>query len=476
VTAAERRAKDVDTLVAAVIEFGNWCVNEAWLVPAEVQRDVWLIHHISFYIGQVNNGGHGQFAGNSGMEPQMLDDLDAGLDTLGLHDLLAIFRRFRRDLDSDRNLKRAVMEGCGFGDIPDAARAADDAFFRSPEREQFYPRATCWLKQASSVVTLTPREIRRRKEAIVAANAKAETRRAAESAGSPLESLTGVWLRIWDKSGLRRPGESDFGQTRRRFADAAHWPSDLSHAETELVRRYGEAIGEADNDALDDIFAVYRDLHARYRLDTLTRWPSDIRGYAYRLFNAGEKLGRVDLLDQAADAWGRAIGAGPPQHDYDPGGPWRHLGQSLIALARLDEAHLPGIVEAPALFERALELDRTQPVTFGYQVRDLVGLAEAHLLLASLHPHGGHLNAACAALDEARPLLRIHGRDQWRAVNAERLALLPRADVRAHERMRAICGLDLAIAREVEDEGGSRFNPTRLTRLRSLRARLSRQG
>jgi tetratricopeptide (TPR) repeat protein len=260
---------------------------------------------------------------------------------------------------------------------------------------------------------------------------------------------------------------------RRRVASAPDWAREVSAAQLPLLERYEAAVIDMDRQALDDVLADYRDLHARYGLESKPRWPTDIRAFAFRLQHAGQRLGRLDLLEQAADAWGQAIVAGPPAHDYDPGSAWRGLGQTLVELARLDDRRSAAVAEALDAFDRALTLDRDSNELFGYRPTDLVGRAEAHLILAGLGDRSFHLDAAGKALEQARPLLRPSARDRWRSVEAERLALLPPAEVSDRDRARALRGLDQAIARDKKDEGSPLSNPARLERLKQLRAVLA---
>jgi tetratricopeptide (TPR) repeat protein len=476
VTPAELRSRYPDTMLFAVVEFCRWCTEEAWLIREEVQPDAWLILHPSYYISQIRNGGHGQFAGNTGMKPEALDDVEVGLERLGLSDLHAIFRRFRDTLDADRALKQKVMEGYGFGDIPDVIRDLDDAFFESQDPERFYPRAESWLREAPTVVALTPREIRARQAAILASNRLLDRRRAEASRRSPRKVVVDAVLRLWDKTGLRRPGEHWYDHAKRRVAARPNWAREVGDALAELLPPFEPAVQDGDHEKVDEILSAYREIHARYRIETTSRWPADLRHYAHRLQYAGERLGRVDLLEQAADAWNRAIVAGPPSYDYDPGGAWRSLGQTRIELGRLDERHVPAVRNALDVFDRALAIDSMEPeksATAGYPAIDLLGRAEAHLVLATKQDRAEHLQAAREAIVEAWPLLRPMGRGRWRAVAAELLTLLPPAQVRARDRARALRGLDKEIAWELEEDGGPRANPMRLERLRRMRAALA---
>ena len=283
-------------------------------------------------------------------------------------------------------------------------------------------------------------------------------------------------LRLWDKTGLRRPGENVLDLARRRVAARPSWAQEVGDALAELVPPFEPAVQDGDHEKVDKILSAYREIHARYRIETTSRWPADLRFYAHRLQYAGARLGRVDLLERAAEAWNHAIVAGPPSYDYDPGGAWRSLGQTRVELGRLDERHVPAVRNALDAFDRALAIDSMDPgksATSGYTAADLLGRAEAHLVLATKQDRAGHLQAASEAIVEAWPLLRRSGRRQWRAVAAELLTLLPPDQVRARDRARALKGLDREIARELEEDGGPRANPVRLKRLRRMRAALA---
>jgi tetratricopeptide (TPR) repeat protein len=263
---------------------------------------------------------------------------------------------------------------------------------------------------------------------------------------------------------------------RRRIAARPNWAQEVGDALGELVPPFEPAVQDGDHAKVDEILSAYQEIHARYRIETTSRWPADIRTYAYKLQYAGERLGRVDLLERAADAWNRATAAGPPSYDYDPGGAWRSLGQTRVELGRLDERHVPALRKALDAFERALAIDSMDSgrnAMMGYLATDLLGRAEAHLVLATKQDRAEHLQAAREAIVEAWPLLPRSGRGHWRAVVAELLTLLPPAQVRARDRARALKALDKEIAWELEEDGGPRANAMRLKRLRRMRAALA---
>jgi tetratricopeptide (TPR) repeat protein len=420
VTKAELGAGDPDVLTDAVTRFCQWCIEEAGLVREEVQPDAWPIHHTSFYIAQVSNGGHGQFAANSAMTPEVLDDIDDGLSRLELDHLLSIFRGFRGALGRDPALQRTVVAGGGFGDIPDVICELDGAFHRSPDSARFHQQAARWLKAASTVLAVSPRELQERQRAIIASNGLLASRRAASTQRSPWARLTGAAARLWDRTGARRPGDSVLDQARRNVEADRPVAWQISDAQGDLIQQVIPAVRAGDDAQVDRIFAGFRDLHARYSLEASERWPEHLRMYASKLHYAGEQLGRCDLLEQAADAFGRGIATGA-SYKEDAGFDWRSLGQAFVALGRLDKRKLAGVAEAVGAFTRALAVDPPAPDVFSRRLRSLLGLAEAHLVLAAGSAGAGHLDAARNALDQARPLL---GPDErWRGAQRPALAL-----------------------------------------------------
>lgn len=469
VTWADCQAADPDTLPDALVQFCNWCVEEAWLVRDEVQPEAWPIYHASYYVAQVKNGGHGQFAANSAMNSAVLSDVETGFERLELDGLLTIFRRFRSALEHDGALKTATVKGAGFGDIPDAVRELDQAFFDSPDPNRFPGQASRWLKEASIVLPLTPRELRVRQSMILASNRLLVQRRSAASRRSPWKRLAEAAARQWDKTGYRRPRDTALDAARRQLTANSAPERQIAKTRTQLILDILPAVQELDDERVDQIFAGFRDLHTRYALKTSSCWPDEIRMYASKLHYAGAQLGRVDLLEQAADAFGRTIATGSV-YPYDPGFDWRSLGQALVELARLNQTHAPGLTEAVDAFDNALKMDAKKPSYC--RVRSLLGRAEAHLVLAANGGGPERLDAAREALAEALPLLDKDDRGAWEAVNAELLSLQPQRG-RAHDRGRAVRQLDVAITWEIENDGHPRANRIRLKRLQQLRVALA---
>lgn len=154
--------------VQACIDFCNWCRQEAGLELAEVAPDAWRCYFVDYYRAQVSNGGHAQFAGNSGLRPQELDFIAEGLRAMEATEFSGIFEEFRRAMDRNPVLRRKTVESGGFGDIPDVIQALDRRFFALNDIWQLVDRTSAWVTTRPTWTPLPPDELARRKATILA--------------------------------------------------------------------------------------------------------------------------------------------------------------------------------------------------------------------------------------------------------------------------------------------------------------------
>lgn len=74
-----------------VAMFVRHALDDAMYTRDELPREALLATHVYGYMGEVNNGGHAQFVGNTGWDPDMRDDIREALATLGLDEAARIF-------------------------------------------------------------------------------------------------------------------------------------------------------------------------------------------------------------------------------------------------------------------------------------------------------------------------------------------------------------------------------------------------
>lgn len=162
-----------------------------------------------------------------------------------------------------------------------------------------------------------------------------------------------------------------------------------------MRQRFDVAL-EDDASQIDAVIAEYRDVHRRYELHAKPRWSHDISFLGGKLLLAGERLGRVDLLGQAADAFGQAIAAADSQGTTGSAYDWLSLGEALVVTARLDDAAVPALTEALDAFDRAIANSGAQAELSGRWEVELacLGRAEALILLAAREDCAERLAAA----------------------------------------------------------------------------------
>jgi hypothetical protein len=444
------QSPDPTVLPNAVIAFCTWCVDELGLPHDTVQPDAWLIYHTDFYVGQVRNGGHGQFAGNSRMDRAVLVAVDAGLEALGLDDLGAIFGRFVSVMATDRALYNQAVDGCGFGDIPAAIKALDDAFFASHDADQFNQRTSDWLRRIPHVLALTPAEKRAREKKIVA--------RTVVTSG-PLARLVTKTRDFW--SGYSDP--HPIITTRE----------DLAAAAARLGTAFQVAMTQNDEKRVDAVIAEYRAVRDACPPDDRQRWSAQLLHLESKLLLAGQRWGRTDLLGQAVAVIRHSIAEdGDEAQDHNAAYRWRALGEALVSIAQINSARISAMPEALAAFDRSIAIDeaRAPGQIEGIAGENWVGKAEAVILLASEGEARARLSIATALLDEAPALQTMSGPARKAAAYADLLMVSPSENITDDAKWRTRCLLDAAIACERENDGAIWSSPFRLKRLLYLRA------
>ncbi|MBB4617657.1 DMP19 family protein [Sphingomonas abaci] len=441
---------DPTVLPNAVISFCNWCIHEADLPSECVQPDAWLLYCTSFYVGQVCNGGHGQFAGNSGMDHAFLAEVDAGLEAFGLNELRENFDQFVGIMLADQALHDKVVDGCGFGDIPSVIETLDDKFLDLFDVDQFSRRASEWLRCNPHVLALTPAEKWAEEKKIIA-----QTGGTSGPPAHPATKTGDFWTGYFDT----RPPIT----TRDDFeAEAAR-----------LRKAFEVAMLEDDENGIDAVIAGYRALQDACPPDNRQRWSKQVLHLKSQLLLAGERWGRTDLLDQAADAIRQSIAEdGDKAEGPNAAFAWRALGEALVGLAQINPARISAMPEALAAFDRSIAIEEASAGgrDIGAAGENWIGKAEAMILLAKEEDYAARLSMARALLDEAPKLQTMAGPARMAAARADLLLMSPYDDITEAVKRRTRHMLDDAIACERDNDGAIWSSPFRLKRLQHLRA------
>ncbi|TAI61546.1 hypothetical protein [Bradyrhizobium sp. Leo170] len=158
---------DDGDLVATVVDFVNWAIGPAHLVSGEVVAEAFWSYHADYDLAQVNNGGHGQFAHNSGMSEQTLDNCRRGLVAMGAKDYVAIFDEFMAIMKGDPRRAKGIQDGSGFGEIDPAIKLLDRRFGSLRNMTNLN---AAWLRTLPALRPLPNDRLTAEREAVIARN------------------------------------------------------------------------------------------------------------------------------------------------------------------------------------------------------------------------------------------------------------------------------------------------------------------
>ncbi|MGR4862827.1 DMP19 family protein [Caulobacter sp. LARHSG274] len=438
--------------VQACIDFCNWCRHDAALRIDETCPDAWVAYYVDFYLAQVNNGGHGQFAHNLDMDPDALDSIARGLAAMGANDFLAVFEDFRAAVDTDPALRRVTMEGGGFGKIPPIIESLDDRFFKLDGTWRLIAQNAAWLMSLAAWTPLPVEALRARRAAVLASNPLYARRLAAREAhrrrAEPRDPLlTRVWASIeaalpTPKTRQRR--HHDFCATLEVRIDAVVESGDLAEAK-QILENYRRALRQCPR---------YPDPHDAAMASTL---------YADICWTLGERLGEAAWLEEAVAIYRQAE---PKVHrGMSHSGVLAQMGHLLNALGELRPA-TTAYEEAIDVFGQVLALEDP-----AYHVSAHVGLAEAYLGQAKRRLDVAGLDRVLAALGHATS----GNGNAWareKRILAETLALRAELTKETFGLHRAHEAVDIAIAYYAGNRGRLRIQPGWTQKADAIRARL----
>jgi len=116
-------------LAQDVVNFVNHALREAMFRRDELPQDALRAFHVDYYIAQVNNGGHGQFAYNSRWDEPVLRDIGEGLAAIGVAEATEIFRSFQTYAVLEPARFQRTFDGSGFGTIDPFVEKLDQRFY-----------------------------------------------------------------------------------------------------------------------------------------------------------------------------------------------------------------------------------------------------------------------------------------------------------------------------------------------------------
>jgi hypothetical protein len=169
---AALQSADPYDVVMAVINFVNWAMQDALLLPEEFPREAMYAYHVDYYVAQVNNGGHAQFATNSQMLQKTIANIENGLAAFGTDDARAIFGDFlivMRDSSEAFNLDDARQTFEKINEQPQI-ETLDDRFFAANVGDDLIRNNVVWLRRLPQFRALSPARLAAEKAALKANN------------------------------------------------------------------------------------------------------------------------------------------------------------------------------------------------------------------------------------------------------------------------------------------------------------------
>ncbi len=120
---------DAASLAYEVVQFVNHALQRCGFERDELPQAAMWAFHVDYYIAQVNNGGHGQFAHNSGWHDFIIDDIRSGLNAIGHREAIEVFDQFLTFSKAAPDRFDGVAERAGFGDEDSFVERLDQRFY-----------------------------------------------------------------------------------------------------------------------------------------------------------------------------------------------------------------------------------------------------------------------------------------------------------------------------------------------------------
>jgi hypothetical protein len=171
-------------LVFEIVNFFRFATGTAQYERSELSPNALRSHYVTQYEGQVKNGGHGQYAGNSNGERVYLTSVQEGLEAMG-HPLAATHRKMLDLAGSNPARMSEIANNGGFGNADPMEKTLDDEFFAGDRSTPIMVLHNAWLKTLPELRVVPDAEFKAAKERLAAANVAAAERarqRAAEQA------------------------------------------------------------------------------------------------------------------------------------------------------------------------------------------------------------------------------------------------------------------------------------------------------
>jgi hypothetical protein len=141
---AARDPDKADYLTGAVVDYVNAIQRAGVYTRRELPAVAMQAYHADYYLAQVNNGGHSQFVGNTGLEmlPTTSDDALAGLKAMGANAQHQTLQEMIAWVEAHPS--EAALQN-GFENRAAELNALDDRFYAAERLQPMTPLAARWI-------------------------------------------------------------------------------------------------------------------------------------------------------------------------------------------------------------------------------------------------------------------------------------------------------------------------------------------
>ena len=176
-------SSDPYELIGCNIKFCNYMLDDGQFQPVEmIQEPIWS-YQVDYYLAQVNNGGHEQYVGNSGIATgkmgPTIEATQRGLAAMGAHDYGAIYASLLQLLDSGRSGIGRIAGAFGFGGMARGMEDLDQRFFALAGTDRLIRQNRDFLLSLRSLRLVTYATWQAELDAVVRLNPRREERASA---------------------------------------------------------------------------------------------------------------------------------------------------------------------------------------------------------------------------------------------------------------------------------------------------------
>jgi hypothetical protein len=190
-------ATDVDmdddmSVWGAAGDFVHWAETQAYLLPGEFPESLHNLSKVSYYAAEIDNGGHMQFAQNSGWQPDVIESVTVGLKEIGATEFSSVYEEFRRLMETEPELHSEVLNQESSA-IPTAIDDLDERFFQLGGAKKLVEHGAAWVRSLPNVAFVPWEQLQSERAAVIARNTLLESRRAERVAALEAAEAENPW-------------------------------------------------------------------------------------------------------------------------------------------------------------------------------------------------------------------------------------------------------------------------------------------